>query len=134
MVGSSVGDGAIIDAVVAACEAGGDWTRGAALFTMWAANGVQGASDELRRAIAASSGLDPGPTRRGVNAYNAFRRELTAEFQVTGASREVKSTMLTAKVPPFVPRAKPPASLEGENPHAATTTLHEGGSPSEQST
>lgn len=132
MVGSSVGDGAIIDAVVAACEAGGDWTRGASLFTMWAANGVQGANDELRRAIAASSGLDPGPTRRGTSVYNAFRREPPAESQGVAAPRDAKTTTLTAKVQPFVPRGRPSVLRDDAKSSESKSPPDEGENPPDE--
>jgi pentatricopeptide repeat domain-containing protein 1 len=57
-------DVSIMDAVIAACEAGGDWNRGAILFAHWAKIGLPGANYELHRAVAAANGRDPGPTPR----------------------------------------------------------------------
>ena len=126
------GDFSSFDAVVAACEAGGDWTRGASLFTMWAANGVQGANDELRRAIAASSGLDPGPARRGTSVYNAFRREPPAESQGVAAPRDAKTTTLTAKVQPFVPRGRPSVLRDDAKSSESKSPPDEGENPPDE--
>ncbi|CEG02204.1 Tetratricopeptide-like helical [Ostreococcus tauri] len=92
LVGNSSGDRDMIEAVVAACEAGGDWGRGANLFAIWAKNGVEGADGELRRAAAACSGQDPGPTRRG-----------STYFRARPSTPAHKPTALTAQVEPFVP-------------------------------
>lgn len=76
VVGPQRCDVNIVDAVVAACEAGGNWRRGTALLLLWTKNGVPGASEQLRRAMAAANGADPGPT-------NAVSRghELTFQYQ-----------------------------------------------------
>ena len=115
MVGNAVGDSAILDAVVAACEAGGGWTRGVNLFTLWAKNGVIGANEELSRAIAASAGRDPGPVRRGL-----YHRDWNA---ATIPNRTQKS--LTAEVKPFVPRSKLETSQASESDEASAETSSE---------
>ena len=118
--GTQLGDGAIIDAVVAACEAGGDWSRGAALFATWAKNGVPGAHEELQRAMAANAGMDPGPTRS-----MAFARDMSSVAAWTSPMfnndyhGKTPST-LKASVQPFVPRSsKSPSSPSSDK--SATT-------------
>lgn len=76
IVGPQRCDVSIVDAVVAACEAGGDWRRGTALLLLWTKNGVHGASEELRRAMAAANGADPGRANTVASG-----RELTFQYQ-----------------------------------------------------
>ena len=109
MVGNTAGDADVIEAVVAACEAGGDWSRGANLFALWAKNGVEGASEELDRAVAASAGHDPGPTRR---------KNYARSYRMPPAS---KPTTLTAKVEPFVPRQS-----RSSDDRSRTTSISDG--------
>ena len=120
--GSELGDGAIIDAVVAACEAGGDWSRGAALFATWAQNGVPGAHEELQRAMAANAGMDPGPTRS-----MAFARDMSSAAawvpSMFNDNKGKASTKLKASVEPFVPRSSKSSSPSSDK----STTVVEGG-------
>jgi len=116
LVGNAVGDSAILDAVVAACEAGGSWTRGVNLFTIWAKHGVIGANEELSRAIAASTGNDPGPVQRGL-----YHRDWNAV--IPPPNRTQKS--LTAEVKPFVPRSKLETSQASESDEASADTSSE---------
>jgi len=127
--GTQLGEGAIIDAVVAACEAGGDWSRGAALFATWAKNGVPGAHEELQRAMAANAGMDPGPTRS-----MAFARDMSSVAAWTapmfGNDYHGKtSSTLKASVQPFVPRS----SKSSSSPSSDKSTTTEGTTPNEPS-
>jgi len=125
--GTQLGEGAIIDAVVAACEAGGDWSRGAALFATWAKNGVPGAHEELQRAMAANAGMDPGPTRsmdfaRDMSSVAAW----TAPMSINDYHGNTPST-LKASVQPFVPRSSKSSSspLSDKSATTESTTPNE---------
>lgn len=131
ITGNQLGDGAIIDAVVAACEAGGDWSRGAALFALWAKNGIPGAHEELQRAMAANAGMDPGPTRSMAYARDmsvpasyappAFNNSGSFSNGDDGVPK--RTTKLKASVEPFVPRS---ASSKPSSPTSAAAAVDEG--------